>query len=380
MTDTTTEPPATADQPFVLTSSRGFPAWLAATGGALAFTTYQVGKLFFIGVKPDGRLSIVERTFPRAMGLGVSADSRSLYLATQYQIYRFDNILPPGTRQGIHDAVFAPHQLWIAGDLDIHDVAVGSDGRPVFVNTLFNSLGTLSDGYSFRPLWKPPFISRFVAEDRCHLNGLATVAGVPRYVTCVSRSDVVDGWRDRRSDGGIVVDVASGEVVAEGLSMPHSPRLHNGRLWLLNSGEGQFGWVDVASGVFTEVAFCPGYARGLAFVGRYAVIGLSLARETRTFQGLGLDSRLAEKDAVARCGLLVVDIETGETVEWVRIEGLVHELYDVAVLPGVTCPSLIGLKGSEVLRVLSVDDPLGRQHPDGLVAILSRPPQQIPDI
>ena len=114
----------------------------------------------------------------------------------------------------------------------------------------------------------------------------------------------------------------------------------------------------MATGVFTEVAFCPGYARGLAFVGRHAVIGLSLARETRTFQGLGLDRRLAEKDAVARCGLLVVDIETGGSVEWVRIEGLVHELYDVAVLSGVTCPSLIGMKGGEVLRVLSVDDPL----------------------
>ena len=358
MTDTPMSANAAATERFALSAPRGFPACLVGIGGALAFATYQAGKIFLIGLKPDGRLSIFERTFPRAMGLGVSPDSRSLYLATQYQIYRFDNILPPGTRQGIHDAVFAPHQSWIAGDLDIHDVAVGSDGRPVFVNMLFNSLGTLSDGYSFRPLWKPPFISRFVAEDRCHLNGLATLAGVPRYVTCVSRSDVVDGWRDRRSDGGIVVDVASGEVVASGLSMPHSPRLHDGKLWLLNSGGGQFGWVDLATGGFTEVAFCPGYARGLAFVGRHAVIGLSLARETRTFQGLGLDRRLAEKDAVARCGLLVVDIETGGSVEWVRTEGLVHELYDVAVLSGVTCPSLIGMKGGEVLRVLSVDDPL----------------------
>ena len=347
------------DPAFVLTPSRGFPDWLDGIGGSLAFTTYQAEKVFLIGLKPDGRLSIFEHSFPRAMGLGVTPDSRSFYLATQYQLYRFDSSLPRDQKQGIHDAVYAPHQSWITGDLDIHDVALGENGRPIFVNTLFNCLGEVSEGYSFRPLWRPPFISRLAAEDRCHLNGLAMEEGRPRYVTCVSRSDVIDGWRDRRVDGGVVVDVVSGQIVAEGLSMPHSPRLHNGRLWLLNSGEGQFGWIDPVTGRFHPVAFCPGYARGLAFVGKYAVIGLSLARETRTFQGLGLDRALADKATDARCGLLIVDTETGDTVEWVRIEGVVRELFDVAVLPGIRCPSLIGLKGDDVLRVLSIDGEIG---------------------
>ena len=340
---------------FVLTTSRGFPAWLHGIGGSIAFTTYQAGKIFFIGLKPDGRLWVHERSFPRAMGLAVSADGRALYLATQYQLYRFDNILPKGDRQGIHDAVYAPHQSWITGDIDIHDVAIGADGRPIFACTLFNCIGTISEGFSFRPLWRPPFISRLAAEDRCHLNGMAVEAGVPRYVTCVAQSDVTDGWRDRRVDGGVVVDVATGRLVAEGLSMPHSPRLHDGRLWLLNSGAGTFGWVDVQSGVFNEVAFCPGYARGLTFVGPYAVIGLSLARDNRTFRGLPLEAALATKASDARCGLLVVDTRTGQTMEWVRIEGVIKELFDVAFLPGATCPSAIGLKGNEVLRVLSVD-------------------------
>jgi len=353
-----TTKPASVEK-FALTTSRGFNAWLAQTGAALAFTTYQAGKLFVLGLKPDGRLSIFERSFARAMGLAVSADGRSLHLATQYQLYRFDNVLPPGSRQGGYDAVYAPHQAWITGDLDIHDVAIGADGRPIFAATLFNCLGTVSDGFSFRPLWRPPFISRLAAEDRCHLNGMAVEAGVPRYVTCVSGSDAVDGWRDRRADGGVVVDVASGEVVAAGLSMPHSPRLHDGRLWLLNSGEGSFGWVDPATGRFTPLCFCPGYARGLAFVGNHAVIGLSLARENRTFQGLGLDGALAARDSAARCGLLVVDLTSGDAVEWLRIEGVIHELFDVAVLPGVTCPSAIGLKGDEVLRVIALDDAAG---------------------
>jgi uncharacterized protein (TIGR03032 family) len=354
MTDTkSAETPPEAR--FALTTSRGFTGWLGDTGGSLAFTTYQGGKVFFLGLKPDGRLSVFERSFPRCMGLAVSDDGRTLMMATQVQLYRFDNVLPQGERQDIYDAVYAPHQTWITGDIDIHDVGMDSDGRPVFASTLFNCVGTVSDGYSFRPLWKPPFISRLAAEDRCHLNGLAMGGGQPRYVTCVSRSDATDGWRDRRDGGGIVVDVGTDEVVASGLSMPHSPRLHDGTLWLLNSGTGELGQIDPATGTFTAVAFCPGYARGLAFAGHYAIVGLSRPRDNRTFQDLPLDAALASRDVDARCGLLVIDLRNGDTVEWVRIEGVIDELYDVALLPGSQCPSAIGLKGREIQHVIAID-------------------------
>jgi uncharacterized protein (TIGR03032 family) len=340
---------------FTLTTSRGFTGWLERIGGSLALTTYQGGKVFFLGVKPDGSLSVFERSFPRCMGLAVSADGRSFLMATQIQLYRFDNVLDPGTTQGQFDAVYAPHHTWVTGDIDIHDVGIDSSGRAIFANTLFNCLSTTSEGHSFRPIWTPPFISRLAAEDRCHLNGLAMENGLPRYVTCVSKSDVSDGWRDRRADGGIVVDVQSNDIVAQGLSMPHSPRMRDGKLWLLNSGTGELGWIDPGTGTFTAVAFCPGYARGLTFVGDYAVVGLSRARENRTFQGLPLDDALARHSVDARCGLLVIDLRTGDTVDWVRIEGLIDELFDVAVLPGVRCPSAIGLKGSEIKRVLSIE-------------------------
>ena len=345
------------EEKLALSTSRGFPQWLASTGGSLAFTTYQAGKLFLIGLRPDGHISVFERTFPRCMGLGVSADGRSLALATRHQVQRFDNVLPEGQadKSGF-DAVFAPHAAWVTGDLDVHDVGFGADGRPVFVNTLFGCLATVSDGHSFRPLWKPPFISRLAAEDRCHLNGMAIQDGVPRYATAVSRSDAADGWRDRRQDGGVVIDVESGEIVVSGLSMPHSPRLHEGRLWLLNSGTGELGFVDLEAGRFEPVAFCPGYARGLAFTGNHAVIGLSLARENRTFSGLALDDALKARDVEARCGLAVVDLATGDMTGWVRITGIVRELYDVAALPGIRRPSAIGFKTDEVNRVISIDE------------------------
>lgn len=344
------------NEKFALTASRHFPQWLAQSGGSLAFTTYQAGKVFFLGTRPDGRLSVFERTFPRSMGLAASADGRSLALATHYQIHRFDNVLPPGEANADgFDAVYAPHAAWVTGDLDVHDVGFGADGRPVFVNTLFGCIAAVSDSHSFRPFWIPPFISRLAAEDRCHLNGMAMDEGRPAYATAVSRSDAADGWRDRRADGGVVIDVASGEIVAGGLSMPHSPRLHGGRLWLLNSGAGEFGFVDPTSGRFEAVAFCPGYARGLTFLGNHAIVGLSRARENRTFSGLALDAALALRDIEARCGLAVIDLASGDMTHWVRLEGVVRELYDVAALPGVRRPSAIGFKTDEIKFLVSIE-------------------------
>ena len=347
------------DQPtelFALTSSRHFPSWLAGLNAAISFSTYQAGKLFFLGIKPDGKLSVFERTLARCMGLGVSGDGRSMLVATEYQILRFDNVMPPGSVQenGI-DASFTPHQSWITGDIDVHDIGFGADGRPVFANTLFNCIATVSDGYSFKPVWQPSFISKMAAEDRCHLNGMALVDGVPAFATAVSRSDAADGWRDRRVDGGILIDIASGEIVASGLSMPHSPRVYAGKIWVLNSGTGEFGTIDPTNGKFDVVAFVPGFARGLTFVGNFAIIGLSLPRESRTFSGLPLDEALSNRDTEARCGLAVIDLASGDMVHWVRVEGVVRELFDVVMLPGVRYPSAIGFKGNEIKHVIAID-------------------------
>ena len=337
-----------------LMGSRQFNSWLAEQKASLAFTTYQAGKLFLIGLQPDGRLSIFERTFSRCMGL--HATPQTLYMTSLYQLWRFENSLEPGQAHEGYDRLYVPRMAWTTGDLDIHDVALGKDGKPVFVNTLFGCLATVSDTHSFVPLWKPPFLSRLAAEDRCHLNGMATADGEPRYVTSVSQTDVNDGWRDQRREGGTVTDVKANQVVLTGLSMPHSPRLHGGKLWLLDSGTGNFGYVDLARGKFEPVAFCPGYLRGLSFVGDYAVLGLSLNRENKTFQGLALEDNLKKRKAEPRCGLQVVDLRSGDVVHWLRIEGLVRELYDVCVLPGVRRPMALGFKTDEIRRVISVGE------------------------
>jgi uncharacterized protein (TIGR03032 family) len=344
---------AAAAPALEITTSRQMLAWLAEHKLSIALTTYQIGKLFLLGLKGNGELSVFERTFNRCMGL-CPADN-GFYMSSLYQVWRFTNVFEPGQTQNGYDRLYLPQVGYTTGDLDIHDMAVDADGRLVFVNTLFGCLAGLSDTHSFKPLWRPPFISKLAAEDRCHLNGLAMKDGRAAYVTAVHVSDVVDGWRDRRADGGVVIDVQRNETVAGGLSMPHSPRWYRGKLWLLNSGTGEFGHIELETGRFVSLAFCAGYMRGLSFQGDFALVGLSKPRENKTFSGLPLDEKLRSRNAEARCGVQVIDLRTGDAVHWLRLEGIVDELYDVIPLPGVRCPMALGFKTDEIRRVISVE-------------------------
>ncbi|MCF2872309.1 TIGR03032 family protein [Octadecabacter sp. G9-8] len=348
MTATDTDTPKLA-----IHGSRLFTSWLADQKASLAFTTYQAGKLFLIGMKPGGELSVFERTFDRCMGLA-AGDGR-LWMSSLYQLWRFENFLDPGTVADGHDAMFVPVTGHTTGDADIHDIHIRADGTPLFVVTRFNCIATLSDRGSFSPVWNPPFIDRIAAEDRCHLNGMAVQDDVPRFVTCVGRSNVAEGWRDHRQNGGLLIDVESGETVVEGLSMPHSPRVYDGQLWVLQTGTGEFGRVDIATGQFEPVCFLPGFARGLTFVGDYAVIGLSRPRGSDTFEGLALNERLKREGALAKCAICIVNLKTGDLEHRLDIDGVVQELYDVAVLPGIRRPMALGFRTEQIRFAIRPD-------------------------
>ena len=253
-------PPETAAQglqPVNITCTRGFPDWLLRNNVSLAFTSYQTGRLYLVGVDSAG-----QTCFPRALPrprhgpMGRPAARSSSRRCSKSGASR--TCFPASTTAPDPDRHYVPRVAHTTGDLDIHDIGVMADGRIVFVNSLFSCLATLSPTHGFRVYWKPPFISKLAAEDRCHLNGLAMKDGAPAYVTATSRSDVVNGWRNRRAEGGTLVDVATNAIVTEKLSMPHSPRWHDGRLWLLNSGTGYLGTVDLATGVFEPLRFLPG--------------------------------------------------------------------------------------------------------------------------
>jgi uncharacterized protein (TIGR03032 family) len=252
---------------------------------------------------------------------------------------------------------------------------VQPSGRVIFVNTAYSCLAEFDKTHSFRPIWKPPFISKLAPEDRCHLNGLCMEEGNPRYVTAVCRSDIINGWRDRRAGSGIIIDLKTDKVLTEELSMPHSPRLWNGTLWVLDSGRGFLCRVDRKTGVLQQHAFLPGFLRGLGFHAHSAVVGLSLPRE-KSFSGLDLDDNLKARDGDPWCGIQIIDLNTGNVQQWLRLEGQVRELFDVAIIPGVRCPMGVSPQSREFAARLRgffcFPSPLGV---DGGGPLAARPPE-----
>lgn len=113
---------------------------------------------------------------------------------------------------------------------------------------------------------------------------------------------------------------------------------------------------NLKAGRFVPIAFLAGYARGLSFLGNFAIIGLSAPRGNRTFEGLALQHPLDREGMQPRCGLQVVDLSTGDVVQWLMIEGIVSQPYDVTALPENRAPTMIGFKSDEIRRVVSVAD------------------------
>ena len=320
---------------------------------SIAFTSYQSGKVYLLGRNPNGGLMVNEQFFQKAMGLSATEDG--FVLATLFQIHHFQNVLRPDQRaEQLFEKVYVPHKSHVTGALDAHDVGLLKDGLPVFVNTRFNCIATPHPVHSFEEYWRPSFISEIVDEDRCHLNGMAMSKGKPAFATAASKSNTVDGWRDRRGDGGVLIDVLKDKVVCEGLSMPHSPRLYDGKVWLLNSGEGDLGYFDPNEPElgFQPQVFCPGFARGLALHAGHAFVGLSKPRHQR-FEGLGLDDKLKDADSEPWCGVQIIDLTKKSVVGWFRIDGAVSELYDVTLLAGAFCPMLLGFGSSELRNLVT---------------------------
>jgi uncharacterized protein (TIGR03032 family) len=311
---------------------------------SLLVTTYQANKLLVVRATQGG-LSTLVRTFERPMGM--AADSRRMALGTRDQVWLFLNapdIAPRVEPAGQHDACYLPRSSHVTGDIAIHEMAWAGDELWI-VNTRFSCLCTLHADYSFVPRWRPPFITGLAAEDRCHLNGLALVNGEPQYVTSLGDADKAGGWRENKPRGGVLMDVPSNEIISRGLSMPHSPRWHDGRLWVLESGTGRLVLMDPASGKGQDVAELPGFARGLALCGPLAFIGLSKIRETSAMDGVPL----AERRNELKCGIDVVDLRSGRLVAFLEFQSAVEEIFDVQLLPGMRFPEVLGFQ-KETMR------------------------------
>jgi uncharacterized protein (TIGR03032 family) len=302
----------------------------------LLVSTYQAGKLVIVSPKND-KPEFAFHSFERAMGVAAKDDRIAIGAQTVIWLLRSAPDIAERLADRGYDACYLTRSAHYTGDIHVHEMAWAGD-ELWFVNTLFSCLCTLHDNYSFVPRWRPPFITALAAEDRCHLNGMALADGKPRYVTMLGESDAPRGWRPNKASGGCLMDVAANVIVARNFAMPHSPRLAGGKLWLLDSGRGQLVTVDPKSSRAETVAELPGYARGLAFAGEAAFVGLSRIRETSTFGGLPI----AERNADLKCGVAVVELRSGRVAALLEFKSGVDEVFDVQVLPGLRRPQLSG--------------------------------------
>lgn len=336
-----------------ITVSRTLGSWLTVNRVSLAFTSYQTGNLFLLGAQANGAISLNQQNYVRAMGL--CYDAGRLFIGSLFQIWRLENMLRPGELGNYQfDRVFVPREAKTIGDLDIHEMGVDRTGRLIFVNTKYSCLATVDATHSFKPLWKPDFISKLVGEDRCHMNGLAMSEGVPRYVSAVSQSDTLAGWRARRISGGVVIDVATNRIVSDQLSMPHSPRVLGDQLYVLDSGRGQIVRIDPETGAKEDIAFCPGFLRGMAIHNGHAIVTASKPRDG-SFKDLPLQDEIAKRDGEPWCGIFIVNLHHGDIVEWIRLDGHVVELFDIAVISGAACPMSLGPGTLEIQNTISFE-------------------------
>ena len=335
--ESTPESDANALPPLRSVHTESFPLILAEMRSSLAVTTYQAGKLVFLRPQ-DGKLNTHFRAFDSPMGL--AANHQILSIGTPGHISHFRNM--PAVAQkceplGQVDACYMPRDSHTTGDILVHEMAYGDNNELWVVNTRFSCLCTLDTVNSFVPRWKPRFITGYSPNDRCHLNGIGMVDGKPKYVTALGETNTPMGWRANKKDGGILMDVPSNEIITRNLSMPHSPRWHNGQLWVLESGKGTLSIVDLKTGKHEAIATVPGFTRGLDFYGPLAFIGLSQVRETAVFSGIPITEQNIERNS----GVWVVNIQTGQVVAFVKFEDALQEIFAVQILQGIISPDLV---------------------------------------
>ncbi|MCK6473770.1 MAG: TIGR03032 family protein [Planctomycetes bacterium] len=303
---------------------------------SLLVTTYQAGKLIAVRPTPEG-LNTHFRTFMSPMGLAL--DRGRLAMGTKTQVWEFRNQPDVGRKlepKGRNDACYMPRSVHYTGDIRIHEIA-WADKDLWIVNTRFSCLCTLDRDHSFVPVWRPPWVTGYSPTDRCHLNGLAMFNGKPRWVTALGQTDHAGGWRDNKASGGLLWDIPAKQMVATGLSMPHSPRWYQDKLYVLESGKGSISTVDPKTGQVELIATLPGFTRGLDFAGPFAFVGLSQVRETATFAGLPI----TESTEPRYCGVYVVDLRTKQIAAFLRFEGAVQEIFAVQVLPNQVHPEIV---------------------------------------
>ena len=315
---------------------------------SVALSTYQAGKVILISSR-DGILNQLPISFKKPMGIAIQGSKLAVACIDEIQLFSKEeqNKVSKKIELNEFDNIYLHRATYHTGVLDLHDLEFG-EGMIWGVNTLFSCLAVYDINFSFRPKWKPPFISKLVPEDNCHLNGMALLNHLPKYATALSKDDTKQGWRNDKLNTGILMEVPSGEIILESLSMPHSPRLHNDQLYVLESGNGNLLKVS-PSEKKSEVIFnfnC--FVRGLSFYKNYALIGKSKIRDTsKDFEDLEV------KENSTNAGLIFFDMIKKEIIGEINYETDIEEIFDVQILENTENPVIISTQLEKINDVIT---------------------------
>jgi uncharacterized protein (TIGR03032 family) len=319
------------------TPSAGFVEWMRGTGSSIVVSTGD--KLLSIGT--DGsRIVVSELRFDIVMGLAAAPDG-TLHAASRWQLHELHDALDGERGPAGEDRLMFNQVSHTTGFVGVRDVAVDGRGRVLFTTALCNGVATIGDRVNFDLVARPPFISEDVAEERCHVLGLALDDGELAYLTCAAETDEPGGWLEDLA-GGVVVDVRAGTVLARGLSLPCSPRVHRDQLYVASAGTGELLRIDRQDGTATPVATLPGMARGLAFVDDHAVVGCSVPPDEGPYAALPI---ALDPPATPRHGLVVVDVDSGVVEHSLTIEAGSGEVHAIAIVPSA---ALVGILWQQI--------------------------------
>lgn len=259
---------------------------------------------------------------PHPSGLVVDRPRRMAYLASTRnpnQIYDLAPVRglldrPDVQRDGDEGHPLVPlKSRFLPGALYLHDLAiVGGKLHGNAAGT--NAVMEFHDDGRYNVVWWPKCVEQsgghpLLSRNHLQLNSIAAGAHLSSSYFTASSDRIAKrrpGHRNFPVDGrGVVFDGRSRDVFIRGLTRPHSARLHEGRVWLGNSGYGEL-VVGLREGERYEVAArLPGWTRGLCFVEGVAFVGTSrvIPRFRNYAPGLNLEE--------SKCGVHAVDVVSG---------------------------------------------------------------------
>jgi len=301
----------------------------------LAISTYRSGRILFARVDSGNEIKwlVLKREIPS----GIAFDDRSLSIATidEIETYSHEDIhyhfntskAKSGTELFTYfDTI--PIKSYKTGKILCHEIYSSCPESIYFISTRYSAIGRLYREHITPCFWKPPFITEFIGEDLCHMNGLGVSNGQPEVISCLAGTNFTRGWRLFPANSGLLINIKTNKIICSGLTLPHSPRMVGESIYFLQSGLSCLSVLDTNTCDLQSITELPGFARGLAIIGKYAIIGISVIRNSNLWESLPVKV----KYPTSIQSIVIVDLVKGVIISTFVLPGEFYEIFDIQII------------------------------------------------